>query len=149
MSWRLKDLFAWTAARQGMPWARDVTDPITQLSHDEGVRLRRGSTTPPDGPRTFGEAFGAHFDPDTGWGMTNRILVPVGAMAGLGFGLWKALFSGAALDLGAAALTIAQWTLAGAAGGALFLMGLVAAASIGLLVGILFLLGLLLEVLAG
>lgn len=151
MSWRLKDLLPWTAARLGIPYARDLTDPITQLAHDEGVRLRRRSeeATPPGGPRTFGEAFAAHFDPETGWGAANRLLVPVGAVVGFGFGFWKAVLAGGGLALGEALVTIAMWTLAGVAGGALFLMALVAAASIGLLVGLLFLLGLLLDFLAG
>lgn len=106
----------WTAARLGIPYARDLTDPITQLSHDEGVRLRRDKTVPPEGPRTFGEALAAHFDPETGWGATNRLLVPVGAVVGFGFGFWKAVLSGAGLALGEAFIAIVMWTLAGVAG---------------------------------
>jgi hypothetical protein len=103
----------------------------------------------PGEPTTFGEAIANHFDPDTTWGKTNRFLTPVGLLAGLGFGVWKAFLSGAGLAAPAAAVEVLKWTFAGLAGGMLFTMALVAALSVGILLGILALLGLLLNVLTG
>jgi hypothetical protein len=91
----------------------------------------------------------SHYDRDSLWGRGNRLFTLVGAIAGVGYGVWSALFSGGTAGLGSAVLTTLKWAGAGLVGGALFQMGVVAALSLGLLWGILMLLGLLLNLLAG
>ena len=91
----------------------------------------------------------SHYDSDTTWGRGNRLFTLLGTVGGLGYGVWVAMLSGGGSALGTGPLGIAKWTLAGAVGGALFQMALVAALSLGLLFAILWGLGLLLKLLAG
>ena len=149
--YRWQDTLAKTAGRFGLTWGRDLTDQMETLSYEEGKRERRvqsRSGIPAGEPETFGEAFDAAFG-DSTFGRTNRLLAKLGAAGGFGYGVWLVVGGSGGSGLGAIALTVAKWTAIGGVGGALFLMALVAAASVAFLLGILAGLGLLLNVVAG
>lgn len=149
--YRYKDTLAKLAGRLGISWARDPTGLMERLSYEEGVREGRrrspGSIGSSGEPETFGDAIRAAFG-DTTFGRANRFLATLGAVGGFGFGFWQAFTLSSVSGLGSGALTVFKWTAIGTVGGALFLMALVAAASLALLYGILMALGLLLNFLA-
>lgn len=124
------------------PGSRDVPrTPSDQVAYEMGRRMR--------GPRRARAVTAEDREEAKAWLKWSLRLGLLGAVAGLGYGIWQVLAVSTGMGSDAQALTVLKWTGIGAVAGAALPIARVVAVCLGVLAAILWGLGQLLNFLTG